>query len=540
MRALARRISQPPADATAQRPESGLVPIFAPGTVIADKYRLGRLVGSGGMASVWAAVNTLTERPCAIKFLLPDMARTHEAKARFLMEAKASARIDHPNVIDVIDVGQTESGTLFLVMELLSGQSLDQAMRLGPQTMLTRDFVVVMRDVARAMAAAHRRGVIHRDLKPSNIFLHADRNGTIQPKVLDFGVSKFMGDKTHGALTIAGTVLGSPMYMSPEQARGVSDIDGRTDIFAFGAILFEGLCGFRSYDGTNINALIVAIATREPADIDAHAPSVSPRLRALVKHCLVVDLDARAREFETIAHELDAIALELGTSSSRLPVPAISEPAPMASGGIQNGRSSSMPPPSRPSGADLAPPTMSGIQVSHVGSAHPSSSIPPAMPQAHRGPARTLTVVGAVALVVGAIAGAATYGKRSPQDDTRARTTQARADARPRHERADQPTTRLAREGAKAPNVSIDALPVVARSAPTTTAIKGKGKLQVSANGDGCQIFVDGLAKGSTPLRLDLTAGPHELRCDPARGVPVATTVRVSPAHTTKHRFDLD
>src|SRR5579864_4378768 len=138
------------------------------GQTIAGKYRLNRLLGSGGMASVWSATNVFIEREFAIKFMLPQLARTPEAAARFLLEARVSARINHPNIIEVIDVGQAEDGSLFLVMELLTGHSLDVVVRRQKPPMPVKEFILFMRDVAQALAAAHRSGVVHRDLKPTN------------------------------------------------------------------------------------------------------------------------------------------------------------------------------------------------------------------------------------------------------------------------------------------------------------------------------------------------------------------------------------
>ncbi|MFO0678499.1 MAG: serine/threonine-protein kinase [Polyangiaceae bacterium] len=331
------------------------------GQVIAGKYRLVRLIGTGGMASVWSAINVFTDRKFAIKFMLPQVARNPESAHRFLLEAKVSARINHPNIIEVIDVGQAEDESLFLVMELLEGVSLDAALRRQKPPMLLRDFVTVMLDVARALGAAHASGVIHRDLKPSNIFLHTDREGLCVPKVLDFGVSKILEEETsHGAqqsLTVAGTVLGSPLYMSPEQAMGSTNVDGRSDVFAFGGILFEALAGHRAYDATNFNALIVAIATTAPKSIDAAAPTVPEELRAIVRDCMVTDRKTRLGSFDVVASRLAAIAARLESSNERLPAMSGSTPADAhaaPSEAIPVVRKSDRPPP--PGGSRSTPP----------------------------------------------------------------------------------------------------------------------------------------------------------------------------------------
>src|SRR5688572_14403605 len=293
------------------------------GKVVAGKYRLNQLLGSGGMAEVWSATNTFTERQLAIKFMNREVAKTPEAGARFLKEAKVSARINHPNIIDIQDVGQTEDGQLFLVMELLTGFPLEVALRRQNPTMSFYELVLVMVDVAEALSAAHKSGIVHRDLKPTNIFLHTVKGGSATPKLLDFGVSKFLEDDQNHALTMAGTVLGSPLYMSPEQARGDAGLDGRTDVFAFGAILFEALCGYRAYDAKNFNALIVKIATTKPKSIDACAPHVPESLKKVVRACLEVDPKRRIASFDDIAQMLRAAMPELKESPLRLPVPLV-------------------------------------------------------------------------------------------------------------------------------------------------------------------------------------------------------------------------
>lgn len=294
------------------------------GEIIAGKYRLHRRLGTGGMAEVWSATNRFTERQVAIKLLGREITEKEpETKQRFLNEAKVSARIDHPNVIEVIDVGQTDAGQLFIVMELLSGMTLETALHRQVPPMTFHELARVMVDVASAMAAAHAANVVHRDLKPANIFLHKTKTG-VRPTVLDFGVAKFRSvtgapDAPSPELTLAGTVLGSPLYMSPEQARGETDVDGRADIFAFGGILFEAITGHRAFEAKNFNALIVKIATTRPKSIDEAAPQVPESLRKIVRVCLEPVLEKRARSFTEVLTLLRAAAHDLSKSNQRLP-----------------------------------------------------------------------------------------------------------------------------------------------------------------------------------------------------------------------------
>ncbi len=358
--------------------------------MIAGKYRLHALLGTGGMASVWSATNTFTERQFAIKFLLPAFAKTPEAAQRFLMEAKVSGRVQHPNIIEVLDVGQAEDGSLFLVMELLQGESLEHAMRKQVPPMTIYDFCGIMLDVARALGAAHRGGVVHRDLKPSNIMLHKDRGGVAVPKVLDFGVSKFLLETDRdNSLTIAGTVLGSPLYMSPEQAMGRLDIDHRTDVFAFGAILFEGLCGFRCFDAPNFNALIVTIATQQPKNIEHYAGHLPLSLRALVRDCLATEKTQRIDSFDAIVERLTPILAEVKDVPLRLPVPVRhkGEAAPDPEGTAQ------MPAIVRPSDR---PPPMPGDGPMTSGSAAPWAGSLPGYRVRPRPPVLLFAIGGAV------------------------------------------------------------------------------------------------------------------------------------------------
>ncbi len=209
------------------------------GALIAEKYRLLRQLGGGAMGAVWAARNEHTSGQVALKLIL---GRGPELRLRLLREAQACCQIRHKNVIQIHDVGQTDSGDPFLVMELLAGETL--ADLLGRKRRLNqREAVVIGRDVARALGAAHDKGIVHRDLKPTNVFLHNQPGEDARVvKVLDFGVSKnlLLSD---GLRSMLDGPLGTPAYMSPEQASRDRDIDGRSDIWSLGVLLFEMLTG---------------------------------------------------------------------------------------------------------------------------------------------------------------------------------------------------------------------------------------------------------------------------------------------------------
>jgi serine/threonine-protein kinase len=501
------------------------------GQTIAGKYRLNQPIGAGGMASVWSATNVFTERQFAMKFMHPAVAKTPEAARRFLMEAKVSARVNHPNIIEIIDVGQTEDGALFMVMELLQGVSLETAMRRQSPPMLVSEFISVMVDVARALAAAHKNGVVHRDLKPTNIYLHMIREGVAVPKLLDFGVSKFV-EEQNNALTVAGTVLGSPLYMSPEQAMGAEGIDGRTDIFAFGAILFEALAGFRAYDAPNFNALIVTIATKQPKSIDEAAPNVPEGLRTIVRECLVTDRKKRIASFDEIVDRLLAVLPILEQSGQRMPSPLVVGPPsdPDATNALPVMR-----PSDHPGSAQVA-----GVHVSIPAPAKSPSMPPLGMPE-DRGAITVIrpppvamfiglgvgiafAAIGIVAYVARGI-GVAQGGSGDPGSHTQ-------PTARPTAEAP--PTTPSA-----PPVVNLDSLPV--SSSRATNPVKGMGFIGIAASPGACAVAIDGTARGWTPLSaLKLSVGTHEVQCFPPSGKAHSMTVTVAEGMMSKFRFDLD
>jgi eukaryotic-like serine/threonine-protein kinase len=508
------------------------------GQTIAGKYRLNRLLGTGGMASVWSATNVFTEREFAIKFMLPQVARTPEAARRFLLEAKISARINHPNIIEVIDVGQAEDSSLFLVMELLTGSSLDVAMRRRSPSMLVCDFMVLMRDVAQALAAAHRSGVIHRDLKPTNVFLHTDRDGRTVPKILDFGVSKILEEENNTALTVVGTVLGSPLYMSPEQAMGAEGIDGRTDVFAFGAILFEALSGQRAFDGPNFNALIVKIATTQPKRIDDVAPDVPEPLRAIVRECMVTDKTKRLGSFDRIVEQLDLMMPELETLPLRLKQPPRLEAASEADSLHGSHRSGNLPP-------SLAHPTSSpGVPAPPSSPTSNSGTAAPNFGPARPSP-RALAILAGIIAAGGIVFGvAATFGRadrdsRIPGASAASQGAALAASGGGAHNAA--PSTAAPSESSEVPLISVDSLPVATRNAPAKPSGGGVGRLAIVSSPAACAVTIDGVSHGNTPVvGIELSAGAHRIDCAPSSGKPKTANVTIVDGASARYKFAFD
>src|SRR5438477_1799074 len=244
-------------------------------------YRLGGRIGEGGMGAVYRATDTRLGRSVAIKVLTAVTLSDKERLQRFEQEARATGMLNHPNLLTIYDVGSSE-GTPFLVSELLEGQTLRE--RLDKGAIPPRKAVDVALQVAHGLAAAHEKGIIHRDLKPENIYL--TREGRV--KILDFGIAKLSPVAGHDgptfqmAATEPGIVLGTVGYMSPEQVRG-EQVDRRSDIFSFGAILYEMLSGTRAFKRNSSIETLGAILKEEPPDLTEQLPSVPQSLDRLVR-----------------------------------------------------------------------------------------------------------------------------------------------------------------------------------------------------------------------------------------------------------------
>ncbi|HET6336107.1 MAG TPA: serine/threonine-protein kinase [Polyangiales bacterium] len=263
------------------------------GAVISGRYRLTSLIGEGGMASVWRAEDDTLKRPVAIKLLYVRSHReSQSAIDQFLREARLAASVQHRNVIHTVDFGVTDEHMPFMVMELLSGESLaDRLLRSPPLRM--EEVVHVASLTLRGLSAVHDAGIVHRDLKPQNIFLQRDADAVF-PKILDFGISRSLGSGSESAIaTQQGMILGTPEYMAPEQARGLSDIDKRADIYAMGAIIYEGITGHVPFEAEQLAELIVKIATQTAPAMRALRADVPPLLSDCIAQALAPDRESR-------------------------------------------------------------------------------------------------------------------------------------------------------------------------------------------------------------------------------------------------------
>ncbi len=278
---------------------------LAPTTMLAGKYRLGRLVGEGGMGAVYEAEHTGLGATVAVKLLGDGSSTDPKAIARFKREAKAMGQIKHDNVVRVMDTGTDEYGLPFLVMELLDGESLSSVLRrekkLSPQLAAE-----VACQVLSGLAVAHEKGVVHRDLKPGNIFIASQQDGTRRVKILDFGISKLHDSTTHN-VTAEGALVGTPNFMAPEQITGESDHDIRIDVYAVGVLLYRMLCGRLPYVAKQADELYKRILAAKPTRPRDMSPEISVELESVILRAMAPDRTRRfqdARSFEQALRDL--------------------------------------------------------------------------------------------------------------------------------------------------------------------------------------------------------------------------------------------
>jgi serine/threonine-protein kinase len=283
---------------------------LAAGLVIADRFRLVRPLGQGGMGAVWLAQHTGLDVPCAVKFIHEEAAKSPELRARFEREAKAAAQLRSPHVVQILDHG-VWNGAPYIAMELLEGEDLAQRLRRRrPAPLSPRETLVIATQVGRALAKAHAAGLVHRDLKPANIFLVRDDEREIA-KVLDFGVAKVKETSLDDA-TQTGAVLGTPFYMSPEQARGSKSIDHRSDLWALAVVVYQCLLGKLPFRGDALGELLVKIIM-EPLPVPSQVGEVPPGFDAWWARAAARDPAERYQTPKELTH---ALGLALGVTVS--------------------------------------------------------------------------------------------------------------------------------------------------------------------------------------------------------------------------------
>jgi serine/threonine protein kinase len=254
------------------------------GQLLDKKYRIVRLLGEGGMGAVYEGENVRIHHRVAIKVLHEGIATNSDFVQRFEREAQAAGQIGSEHIVEVYDLGELPGGARYMVMEYLDGENLSKRLARS-ERMLPKDLAPIMLQLLEGLGAAHDAQIVHRDLKPDNIFLQRNKNGQDFVKIVDFGVSKFnvLGNDSQMSMTRTGAVIGTPYYMSPEQAKGVKNSDHRSDLYAAGVVLFECTTGRVPFEGDTFNELMFKIVLEPPLDPEKLVPGLDPRFATIIR-----------------------------------------------------------------------------------------------------------------------------------------------------------------------------------------------------------------------------------------------------------------
>ncbi len=289
---------------------SANVATLPPDAVIGGKYRVLRVLGSGGMGAVYEAENTWTKRHVAVKLMHPEANEEPDYARRFTQEAQSAGRLSHENVVEVLDMGKDpDNKGLFIVYEFMEGEDLRHRLhgrgRLGP-----REALMLLTPVMEALVVVHGHGIVHRDLKPENIFLAETARG-ITPKIIDFGIAKVTAPDLIGAVrTATGEMIGTPSYMSPEQVTGEADIDARADVWSIAVVLYECLSGQRPFTADSVGMFVTEVLTGRPRPLDQACPGLPPSLVKAV-HGALLPRDQRYPSMQAFLDVLDDVRPDL-------------------------------------------------------------------------------------------------------------------------------------------------------------------------------------------------------------------------------------
>lgn len=356
-------------------------------TVVGGKYRLLRVLGQGGMGTVYEARHEVIGRRFAIKFMHPELAERPEVIARFKREAQAAGALENENIAAVTDFGMAEDGAPYIVMEFLQGEDLAGLLtRVGALPVPRAVYAAIQ--ACRGLEAAHAHGIIHRDLKPENLFVTKRGDGSDLIKVLDFGIAKLRSGGDSGTSTSTGMTLGTPFYMPPEQARGQKDIDQRADIYAVGVILYELLSGQKPHGGDGYNAIMYQILTQAPTRLETLRPNLPQGLAHIVHKAMAFEPNER---FQRAAELVSALAPFAGRAIT--PVDSGERPASRATSLATDLQTA------------LTPPDVQATAYSPAATSNASGPSVTPVPQASKSSKRTLFwVLTGVALLAGGAA----------------------------------------------------------------------------------------------------------------------------------------
>jgi serine/threonine-protein kinase len=375
---------------------SGLLGDGSPevGTVLAGKYRVTRLLGRGGMGAVFAAQHEMLGEEVAVKLMLAEAMREPEAVKRFVNEARAAAKIRGEHVVRVLDVGVLDDGRPYISMELMEGEDLGQLLERSRQLPPTVTVDYLLQGME-AIAQAHALGVVHRDLKPSNFFLATRPDGSRIVKVLDFGIAKATGGLADQAMTSTRAMMGSPLYMSPEQIRSSKTVDPQSDLWALGVIAYELIAGTPPFSGESVGELFFAIAEQTPPLVHTRMPGVPPGLSQVIARCLERDKAKRFKTVVDLARALRPFASQAGALEVDR-IASVFDRASARGSGIPTGSSSH----------DVAPPAslVAEIHPAQTNGSWAHSGAMVSAARAHRLPivlaASGVAAVGAIAIVL--------------------------------------------------------------------------------------------------------------------------------------------
>jgi len=481
------------------------------GSVLRDKWRLDRLIGVGGMASVFSATHRNGRRG-AVKLLHTELALDKTLRSRFLREGLVANKVSHPGMVEILDDDDSDPGTVFLVMELLEGESVDRRWIRSDRRMPVPEVLSIYDRVLDVLVAAHASGIVHRDMKPENVFI--TRDGDI--KLLDFGIARLRDLSPGSTATRFGTTLGTPAFMSPEQALGRNEeVDGLSDLWAVGASMFTLLSGRHVHGGKTVNEQLVSAATMHAQPLAEIDPELPAPVAALIDKALSFEKADRfqdARSMQTAIRDLyrELYGAEL-SEAPRLEVPVAFEWDP--SDELRTHALSSMP---------------SAIQrtIEPSTASRPAPwSIRPAQPSMRWAYAAGALVLVMVVSLTGWRLG--WYGQSS-QSGTGSPITDA----------APAPQASASTEPSSRP---IESLPLAASAdpAPDTSAAAENGTIAVYSEGGTCAVMIDGKTAGMPPVTMSVPPGEHHVVCTPRDGATQGRTLLVRSKQTTRASFRL-